>query len=110
MRTPSEALVGSFAVAELRTVHLDLVFMGVHGMEASAGFTCPNLLEAETDVALIEAGRRLVIVADHAKWGVIGIASIARLDQADVLISDTGLDPAARPRRARPSASSCWSR
>jgi DeoR/GlpR family transcriptional regulator of sugar metabolism len=96
VRTPSEALVGSFAVAQLRSVHLDLVFMGVHGMEARAGFTCPNLLEAETDIALIEAGRRLVVVADHSKWGVIGIASIARLDQADVLITDTGLDRAAQ--------------
>src|SRR5512141_737246 len=96
VRTPSEALVGPFAVAQLRSIHLDLVFMGVHGMDAKAGFTCPNLLEAETDRALIEAGRRLVVLADHAKWGVIGIASIARLDQADVLITDTGLDPAAQ--------------
>jgi DeoR/GlpR family transcriptional regulator of sugar metabolism len=96
VRTPSEALVGPFAVAQLRSVHLDLVFMGVHGMDAKAGFTCPNLLEAETDRALIEAGRRLVVIADHAKWGVIGIASIARLDQADVLISDTGLAPEAQ--------------
>jgi DeoR/GlpR family transcriptional regulator of sugar metabolism len=95
VRTPSEALVGPFAVAQLRSVHLDVVFMGVHGMDAKAGFTCPNLLEAETDRAIIEAGRRLVVLADHTKWGIIGIASIARLDQADVLITDTGLDPAA---------------
>lgn len=95
VRTPSEALVGPFAVAQLRSIHLDLVFMGVHGMDAKAGFTCPNLLEAETDRALIEAGRRLVVLADHSKWGIIGIASIARLDQADILISDTGLEPAA---------------
>jgi len=92
VRTPSEALVGPFAIAQLRTVHLDLAFMGVHGMDAKAGFTCPNLMEADTDRALIEASRRLVVVADHAKWGVIGIASIARLDQADVLITDAGLD------------------
>ena len=26
------------------SVHLDLVFMGVHGMDGKAGFTCPNLL------------------------------------------------------------------
>ena len=70
--------------------------MGVHGMDARAGFTCPNLLEAETDIALIAAGRRLVVVADHTKWGVVGIASIARLDQADVLISDTALDAEAQ--------------
>jgi DeoR/GlpR family transcriptional regulator of sugar metabolism len=93
VRTPSDALVGQFAVAQLRAVHLDAVFMGVHGMDARAGFTCPNLLEADTDRAMVEAGRRLVVMADHTKWGVIGIASIARLEQADVLISDTGLDP-----------------
>lgn len=95
IRTPSEALVGPFAIAQLRSVHLDLVFMGVHGMDAKAGFTCPNLMEADTDRALIEAGRRLVVVADHTKWGVIGIASIARLDEADVLVTDAALSPAA---------------
>ncbi len=93
IRTPSEALVGPFAVAQLRSVHLDIVFMGVHGMDAKAGFTCPNLMEADTDRALIEAGRRLVVVADHSKWGIVGIASIARLDEADVLITDAGMDP-----------------
>jgi DeoR/GlpR family transcriptional regulator of sugar metabolism len=93
IRTPSEALVGPFAIAQLRTVHLDIVFMGVHGMDDKAGFTCPNLMEAETDRALIDAGRRLVVLADHSKWGVVGIASIARLDQADVLITDSALGP-----------------
>lgn len=96
VRTPSDALVGPFAVAALRSVHLDLVFMGVHGMDVRSGFTTPNLLEAETNRALIEAGRRLVVTADHTKWGVIGISSIARLDEADVLITDSGLDVEAR--------------
>jgi DeoR/GlpR family transcriptional regulator of sugar metabolism len=96
VRTPSEALVGPFAVAALRTIHVDLVFVGVHGMEPHSGFTCPNLLEAETDRALIEAGRRLVVAADHTKWGMIGISSIARLDQADVVITDDGIPPDAR--------------
>jgi DeoR/GlpR family transcriptional regulator of sugar metabolism len=93
--------VGPFAVAALRTVHVDLVFVGVHGMDPHSGFTCPNLLEAETDRALIEAARRLVVVADHTKWGVIGISSIARLDQADVLITDGRLAPDARAELQR---------
>ena len=70
--------------------------MGVHGMEPRSGFTTPNMLEAETDRALIEAGRRLVVVADHSKWGVVGISSIARFDEADVLITDGRLEPEAR--------------
>jgi DeoR/GlpR family transcriptional regulator of sugar metabolism len=96
VRTPSDALVGPFAVAALRTMHLDQVFMGVHGMDARSGFTTPNVLEADTDRALIAAGRRLVVLADSSKWGVIGISSIARLDEADTFVTDTGLPDEAR--------------
>jgi DeoR/GlpR family transcriptional regulator of sugar metabolism len=74
--------------------------MGVHGMETKTGFTTPNILEAETDRALVEAGRRLIVLADHTKWGVIGISSFARLDQADILITDAGLAPDARAELA----------
>lgn len=96
VRTRSDALVGPFAVAALRTVHVDVAFIGVHGMDPRSGFTTPNLLEAETDRALIDAGRRLIVVADHTKWEMTGISMIARLDQADVLITDSGLPAEAR--------------
>jgi DeoR/GlpR family transcriptional regulator of sugar metabolism len=77
-------------------VNVDLVLMGVHGMDVRAGFTTANMLEAETDAALIHAGRRLLVVADHTKWGVIGVSSIAPLSRADTLITDDGIDEAAR--------------
>ena len=32
----------------------------------------------------------------RSKWGVIGISSIARLDEADTLVTDAGLEPEAR--------------
>jgi len=54
------------------------------------------MLEAETDRALVDAGRRLVVVADHSKWGVIGVSTIARFAQANLLISDPGLSESAR--------------
>jgi DeoR/GlpR family transcriptional regulator of sugar metabolism len=96
VRTPSDALVGPFAVASLRSVNVDLVFMGVHGMHARAGFTTPNVLEAETNQALIASGGRLVVTADHTKWGIAGLSTIARLSRADVVISDPLLPDAAR--------------
>jgi DeoR/GlpR family transcriptional regulator of sugar metabolism len=96
IRTPSDGLVGPFAAASLRSVHLDLVFMGVHGMDERAGFTSPNPSEAETNRALIDAGRRLIVLADHTKWGVVGLSTIARLDEADVLITDSRLNERAR--------------
>jgi DeoR/GlpR family transcriptional regulator of sugar metabolism len=96
IRTPSDALVGPFAVAAIRTIHVDLLFMGVHGMDPHSGFTTPNILEGETNRALVEAARRLVVVADHTKWGVVGISSMARLDEADTVITDDGISDEAR--------------
>jgi len=93
VRTPSDALVGPVAVEALRKLHADTVFLGVHGMEERAGFTTPNLVEAETNRALLAGARRKVVVADHTKWGVIGISTIASLDDADVVVTDAGLHP-----------------
>lgn len=95
VRTPSDALVGPIADAALRSLNLDIVFLGVHGMDSRTGFTSPNLLEAETSRALARSARRLAVVADHTKWGVVGISTIAALAEADVLVTDGGIDPAA---------------
>ena len=96
VRTPSDALVGPVAVGALRTLHLDLVFLGIHGMAQGAGFTTPNLLESETNRAFVAAAGRLVVLADHTKWGVIGLSEIADLGDADVLVTDDGLSSVAR--------------
>ncbi len=95
VRTPSDALVGPLAVAALRSLNLDIVFLGVHGMDGRTGFTSPNLLEAETSRALARSARRLAVVADHTKWNVVGISTIASLAEADVVVTDDGLSPEA---------------
>ncbi|MBO3745579.1 DeoR/GlpR transcriptional regulator [Streptosporangiaceae bacterium NEAU-GS5] len=96
IRTPSDALVGPVAVAAIRLLNVDLLLLGVHGMSTHAGFTTPNLMEAETDRALVAAARRLVVLADHTKWETIGISTIAELGDADLLITDAGLAPLAQ--------------
>src|SRR4051795_10247367 len=96
LRTPSDALVGPVAEAAVRAMHVDLLFMGVHGMDERGGFTTPNLLEAETNRALVRSARRLVVVADHTKWGIVGLSTIAELGEADVLVTDEGLSAEAR--------------
>ena len=100
VRTPSDALVGPFAVEVIRSLHVDTVFMGSHGMDYRTGLTTPNILEAETNRALIEAGRYLIVLADHTKWGIIGVSSVARLEDADTIITDSGLDQGARGQLA----------
>lgn len=96
VRTPSDALVGPFAVSALRAVNVDIVFLGVHGMHERAGYTTPNMLEAETNQALIETGGRLIVTADHTKWGITGVSTIAPLDAADAVITDVTISDGAQ--------------
>jgi DeoR/GlpR family transcriptional regulator of sugar metabolism len=88
-RTPSEALVGPLAAQAVRTVDADLCFMGVHGLDLQAGITSPNLLEAELNAAMIESSRKLIVLADATKFGLIGLAGICAVSAVDTLITDS---------------------
>lgn len=92
VRTPSDALVGPVAERSLQTLHCDVVFLGVHGVDAEAGLTTPNLAEAATNRALVASGGGLVVLADHTKFGRVGLTTIVELDAVDTLITDSGID------------------
>ena len=94
-RTPSDALVGPVTTRALEALRVDVLFLGVHGMDTRAGLTTPNLLEAETDRALIATAATTVVLADHTKWGAVGLSRIADLANVDILICDDGLPPEA---------------
>jgi len=96
LRTPSDALVGPIAVHTISGLHVDALLLGVHGMDPVAGFTTPNLLEADMNRAMVAAAGRLIVLADHTKWGVVGLSAMAQLADASVLVSDEDLDVEAR--------------
>ena len=96
VRTPSDALVGPIADLAIRSLHVDLLFLGCHGIDLEAGLTTPNLAEAETNRAFVHAARRVTVVADHTKWAIVGLSSFAGLDEVDTLITDSELHPEAR--------------
>jgi DeoR/GlpR family transcriptional regulator of sugar metabolism len=96
IRTPSDALAGPVAEAAIESLNVDMLFLGVHGMSPRTGFTTPNLMEAGINRLLVNAARRLVVLADHTKWETVGIATIARIEDADVVITDSGLPAEAR--------------
>ncbi|GHS84981.1 DeoR family transcriptional regulator [Actinomycetota bacterium] len=95
VRTPSDALVGPVADAALAQLRVDRVFLGVHGLDHH-GLMTPNLAEASTDRALIACAAAVTVLADHTKWGVVGLARIAPLADVDVLVTDAALPGPAR--------------
>ncbi|MFC8917945.1 DeoR/GlpR family DNA-binding transcription regulator [Streptomyces sp. NPDC047821] len=96
VRTPSDSLVGPVADQAIRSLHFDVLFLGVHGISVEAGLSTPNLAEAETNRRFIRSARRVVVVADHTKWGTVGLSSFARLEEIDALVTDGGLSAETR--------------
>ncbi|MFD4231152.1 DeoR/GlpR family DNA-binding transcription regulator [Streptomyces sp. NPDC058545] len=96
VRTPSDSLVGPVADQAIGSLHFDVLFLGVHGISVEAGLSTPNLAEAETNRRFVHSARRVVVVADHTKWGTVGLSSFATLEQVDTLVTDSGLSAQAR--------------
>ncbi|MFD6531650.1 DeoR/GlpR family DNA-binding transcription regulator [Streptomyces sp. NPDC060184] len=96
VRTPSDSLVGPVADRAIGSLHFDVLFLGVHGISEEAGLSTPNLAEAETNRRFVSAARRVVVVADHTKWGTVGLSSFATLGEVDTFVTDAGLPAQAR--------------
>jgi DeoR/GlpR family transcriptional regulator of sugar metabolism len=95
VRTLSDALVGPVADHCLRSLQLDAVFLGTHGMDERLGFSSPNLAEAETNRVFVQAGRKLYVLADHTKWGISGLSSFAGLHDATAVVTTSALPSSA---------------
>jgi len=95
MRTPTDSFVGEVSVAAFQRLNIDLAFIGTHGMDIKGGFSSPNLYEAETNRAIRQRAKSVVVLADHTKWEQIGFSTFAQLTEVDTLITDDALDLAA---------------
>ncbi len=86
----SYSLISPFGTILLREINADTAFLCCAGIDAERGFTNGNWDEAEVKKAMIDAARRVVVVADHAKIGHVGSARIASLDAVEMLVTDSG--------------------
>jgi DeoR family transcriptional regulator of aga operon len=92
-RSASYELVGSLADATLRSVYVDIAFVGVDGVDAERGLTTQNEVEAATNRALMSRAASTIVVADASKLGRVALAQIAPIEAADRLITTEGADP-----------------
>jgi DeoR/GlpR family transcriptional regulator of sugar metabolism len=86
------AMVGPMCEKMLSTVRADVLIMGVAGVTGN-GFSNNNTLVVGPELRMMEASRRVIVVADHSKFGQGALISVAALDAADIVVSDTGLAP-----------------
>jgi DeoR family transcriptional regulator of aga operon len=84
------SLVGLEAVANMSKVYVDLLFIGVNGLDAQKGLTCINGDEAEINRSMVQQAKRKIAVTDHSKLGVVTRWVICPTESIEMLITDSG--------------------
>lgn len=82
------SLVGPAAVASMKELFVDILFVGVNGIDARRGLTCLNPDEAEINRTMVQQAKRTIAVTDHSKLGVVTKWLICRVNEIDLLITD----------------------
>lgn len=83
-------MLGPFCEQMLGAIRADVLIMGI-GSISEAGLSNNNTLVVGTENKMIEVADKLIIVADHTKFGRGGMFHVAPLSAADVVVSDTEL-------------------
>ena len=84
-------LAGPQAVASFDSLHADWLFMGAEGIHPDSGVTNINVVEIPTKHAMMAAADKVVFVADSSKFGRRAFATVCRLSEATVLVTDDEL-------------------
>lgn len=90
VRKNSYVAAGHIADESLSGMNADFAFVGVDGVDATAGFTTPNLVESRTDATMLKSATNSVIVADRSKLGVVAFSPIAKIDEPSMFLTDSG--------------------
>jgi DeoR family fructose operon transcriptional repressor len=94
VRLTTQAAVGADTVAAISVLRADVVFLGSNGISVEHGLSTPDHDEAAVKRAMVESARQVVAVADASKVDVESPIRFASLAEVDVLVTDTGIDPA----------------
>jgi DeoR family transcriptional regulator, fructose operon transcriptional repressor len=93
VRGVTQCAVGEEAVRKLGELRVDVAFLGTNGVTVTHGFSTPDEAEAAVKRAMVRSGQRVIVLADSTKLNRETLVRFADLEDVDVLITDSGVDP-----------------
>lgn len=83
--------VGPLAEQAIASLHVDKLFLAANGVDVEKGITTPSLIEAQAKRTMVARATRVILVADHTKFGRVMFGRICGIDQVHDVISDDRL-------------------
>jgi len=77
--------ITELAMAELRA---DKILIGTRAISIEHGLTHDYLAETVTDRAVLKAGKEIIVLADHTKFGRASTVLLAPLEQVHTIVTD----------------------
>lgn len=93
VRKSSSSVVGSYAEDILKDFYCTKLFLGVDGIDFGFGVTTSNSMEARLNKCMINMVQKVIVLADHTKFGKRGFSKICGLDEIDEIITDKNISP-----------------
>ena len=88
LQRDTASLIGSDGLEILHRFNIQKGFFGAHGISLPEGLTDVSADEATVKQVLVTMCRRSIAVLDATKWGQIGVASFARPEEIDTIVTD----------------------
>ena len=82
------SLVGRKTADSFQNYNADKVFLSCKGLDMQKGITDGNDETGSMKQTMIQAARKVYLVADHLKFGNVAFAKICDLSEIDVIITD----------------------
>ncbi len=93
LRDSEFSFIGHITEQALSEVRADKVFISARAISLEHGVTNDYMAETLTDRAIINIGQKVILAADHSKFGQISTAFLAPIDTFDIIVTDKAIDP-----------------
>jgi DeoR/GlpR family transcriptional regulator of sugar metabolism len=90
LRDSELSFIGHITEQALAEVRAEKVFIGTRAISLDQGLTNDYLQETMTDRAILKAGREVIVVADHSKFGRVATALLAPIESVHTIVTDEG--------------------
>ncbi len=90
LRESELSFIGHITEQALAEVRADLVFIGTRAISLEYGLTHEYLPETMTDRAILKAGKEIIVLADHTKFGRAATVRLAPLESIHTIVTDNG--------------------
>ena len=91
IRHSSSSVVGSYSEGILKDFYCTKLFLGVDGIDLETGLTTSNPMEAQLNKCMMHVVQKVIVLADHTKFGKRGFSRICGFDEIDEIITDGGI-------------------